>query len=333
MKKRHRQDIITQLLKRKDEESAITINEIFQHLITQGFEGSDRTIRRDIEELSASAGIVSTEEVPERFYINKDYSFLHNLELNEESLQTVLIALNSLKKTSHEYFEESATQAENAIYAALAPDIEASLRQTKERYFFDFSMAGRPTNDNNKDFQKIMQAIRTNRIITCRNLSPYKKENHDEIKRVAPYRFILAAGIPYLLVEDQKIKKIKTYRMCRVVDVELTEDKFDPREISDSDIPNFIGGWGATEERPTYIEFHCKEAMGTFFLEKKIHHSQKVIKVKRGQYKVTLNCAMSTEITRLLASFGPQLISVSPRELYDNIVDIFEEGLEAMKVS
>jgi len=332
MRKRQRQDIIIQFLKRKDPESAVPVSTIFKYLQSQGYNGTDRTVRRDIEELSADMGLTSTEDKPERYYISKEYNFVHNLELNEESLQTVLIALNSLKKTSHEYFEESATQAENAIYAALAPDIEASLRQTKERYFFDFSMAGKPIKDNNKDFQKIMQAIRTNTIITCKNNSPYK-ENNNSKKTICPHRFILAAGIPYLLAKDLNDNKIKTYRMCRIVDVELLKEKFEPQQLKDSDIPNFIGGWGATEENATKIEFHCKEKMGTYFKEKMIHHSQKVVKTSSGEYKVNLECAMSSEITRLLASFGPELISVSPRQLYDDIIDIFEGGLESIKAS
>lgn len=329
MKKRQRQDIIIQFLKRKDEESAVPVSTVYEYLLSQGYTGSDRTVRRDIEELSNDTGLVSTEDSPERYYISKEYNFIHNLELNEESLQTVLIALNSLKKTSHEYFEASATQAENAIYSALAPDIEASLRQAKERYYFDYSMAGRPTKNNNRDFQKIMHAIRESYIIQCKNDSPYKTKEENSRERVfAPYRFVLAAGIPYLIVKDVESDELKTLRACRVTGVKITKDKFDSKEADSLDLKNFIGGWGAHEKDSVEIEIVCERSMGKYFEEKKVHPSQEVQIQKDGNYRIQLSCALSSEITRLVASFGGQLISAAPKQLFDEIKDVWSSGLK-----
>ena len=233
LSKTRRQDLIFQHLKGKNNESALSAMAIEAILKTEGIIINLRTIRRDLVDLTISHGLCSTNGRPETYYPSKDYEQKYELQLNENTLQVLLIALNNLKFTSHNYFKNFSTEAESAIFSNLAPEIEKQLRKSKERYYFDYSITGKPSSSNTKDFEKIMQAIRENKIVSCVNDSPYKDENYNKNRRYfAPYIFILTSGIPYLIVQDQKDMTFKNLRATRLKKVRLSSKSFIPIDFN-----------------------------------------------------------------------------------------------------
>ena len=126
--KQSRHEIIFQILKSRDKDSALSAKEIHQRILNEGIEINLRTIRRDLESLSASHGLSSDEGRPEKYFPFKDFNFKYDLQLNENTLQVLMIALNNLKQTSHEYFENLATQAETTILNSLDTTLAQELR-------------------------------------------------------------------------------------------------------------------------------------------------------------------------------------------------------------
>ena len=127
-----RQDLIFQFLKVRSEQSALSVNEIRDLLKNEDIDVDLRTIRRDLVELSNSHGLLSTETRPERYYPSKDYEIKYQLYLNEKTLQVLLIALNNLKFTSHEYFKNFSTEAETAILNSLDQLLVDDLKKSKK---------------------------------------------------------------------------------------------------------------------------------------------------------------------------------------------------------
>ena len=327
--KNRRQDLIFQVLKGRDADTSLSAMDIENALKTEGVIVDLRTIRRDLTDLTDTHGLASTESRPEKFYPAKDYELKYELHLNENTLQVLLIALNNLKFTSHDYFKNFSTEAETAILNSLDTKIAETLRESKTKYFFDYSTAGKPAGANTKDFEKIMIAIRENKIITCNNDSPYRSDEYNsKRRRFAPYIFILTSGIPYLIVQDQYDFTFKKLRATRIKNVHLSTKSFERVKIENEiHLETLIGGWGGLSEGAEEIKVNCDAQMATYFQERIIHPTQIVKKLSKDSFEITFNCAKSSELARLISSFGGSVSSVSPSDLYENVKAIWSSGM------
>ena len=327
-----RQERILQLLSHiRSEDYALTISEIYDDLRQSGFTMSKRTVDRDIKALSISTGIASNEQGTPRYFISADYKIQHNVRLNSDSLQTIFIALKQLGESSHNYFKEMATQAQTTIGNALSEDLKKELNKHKQKYYFESGLA-KPSSSNPNDFRSILHALRENLIFTCLNKSPYQSQAKQERERMfAPIVFIMSANIPYLIVRDIDDKKIKKLRVTRISNVDVTNDSFERTEEEMSlKLTGMIGGWGGIDEDAQDITITCKSYLATYVDERVIHHSQQVTELKNGNHKITMSCAPSHELVRLLSSFGDEIISVAPQDIYDEVIAIWEGGIDSL---
>ncbi len=328
--KNTRKNVIFQILKGHDENSGLTAMEIQQALESEGIHVNLRSVRRDITDLSGSHGVGTNEGRPERFYPTKDFKLKYDLQLDEGTLQTLMIALNNLKCTSHEYFNQYASDAESVILDSLSTNISKELRESKERYYFDYSNTGKPLANNFNDFEKIMIAIRQNRIITCINDSPYKNEKYNQkIRKFAPYVFILNSGTPYLIVQDIESSEFKKLRLTRIHKVVLSKDSFTRVDLKNIlNLKNSIGGWGGIAEETIKVSITCDPEMATYFKEKTIHSSQILKKLDSSNYLLEFECAHGSNMIRLISSFGGSIINIEPQEIFDEVKDIWKSGLK-----
>lgn len=328
--KQRRQELIFQILKGRCNDDGLTATQVHERLSNEGHLIDLRTVRRDLDDLTTSHGLCSDELRPERYYPAKDYQLKYEIHLNENTLQVLLIALNSLKFTSHDYFKNFATETETIIFNSLNTEVAESLRQSKEKYYFDYSTAGKPAASNTKDFEKIMNAIRENKIITCNNDSPYKSEAYNEKRRrFAPYIFILTSGIPYLIVQDQNDLTFKKLRATRIKNVKLSKESFERVDIKNEiHLETLIGGWGGISKDSIDVRINCDSRMATYFQERIIHPSQEITKISENEFEVSFCCARSSELTRLISSFGGHVNSVTPDDLYQEVREIWEAGMK-----
>ncbi len=309
--------------------SAISITEIRKKLLSNDIDVDTRTVRRDIEELSNGRGLVETDDYPAKYFISPDYELEHKLKLNEDTLEVLLMALNNLKHTSHSYFYEHATSAENAILNNLKEKTNQKLIKQKKNYYYDYSMSGKPNTTDHTDFNKILKAMRTKKVITCQNHSPYKNAAYNEqLRQFAPLVFILTSGTPYLLVKDLKDDKLKKIRITRLKYINITDIDCDIPNQEEFNLESGLGGFGGTKDESERITIMCDEVLGTYFEEKIIHKSQEVIKHSETSYEIHLECTVSSELSRLLASFGGHLTSVTPKEIQSSVEEIWNSGLK-----
>ena len=327
--KSQRQNLIFQYLKDLNESSALTINQIHEKLEIEGIKVSRKAVTRDIDDLSSSHGICSTETRPNKYFAFSDFGIKYDLSLSEPTLQALMIALNNLRQTSHNYFHGMTIEAETAILDSLDEKLSRKLRESKDRYHFECSTAGKPTESDSKDFQTVMQAIRENKVITFKNYSPYQdKEYNERLRRFAPYIFSLSAGTPFLVAKDIEDGNIKMLRVTRMREVELTDLSFTPDDINEINLESVIGGFGGPNENSEEIKVICNSQMGTYFKERTIHKSQTVEKLGEDKYLVSFNCANSREIIRMIASFGGCVKSVEPVQIYSEVKKIWSQGLK-----
>lgn len=329
-----RQELILQLLRGLSEESALSIADIHERLTDQGIEIDARTARRDINDLSRDYGLLSTEDHPERFYLSSDYHFKHQVQFTEEELQVMMIALNNLKHTSDKYFEKITSNLETLIMKNLPTETVKSLKEEKKKYFFDYSLSGRPQSSEEKDFEFILEALRSNKCFTCKNISPYKKmAQQDRLRTFAPYRFVLTGGVPYLLVRDIDDKQVKRLRLNRVKSVKIIDQSVDPKFKFDWDgfTKESFGGFGGESQRSELVELICDETMANYFFEKKIHHSQRLVQLDQDRYKLSLKVPISSELLRLIASFLPHVHELITENIRIQLMQIIGRAMRRLE--
>ncbi len=334
LNKAKRHELIIQILRGLSVESAMTVTEIFDALKNRGEAIDSRTVRRDIDDLSSNYGLLSTEEYPTRFYLSSDYHFKHQVQFSEPELQVLMIALNNLKQTSDLYFEKVASSLETLIMRNLPTPTVKILKEESKKYFFDFSLVGKPQSSIEKDFEAILLALRTNKCFTCKNVSPYKKmTNQDRIRTFAPYRFVLTGSVPYLLVQDLDDQQIKRLRLNRVKQVKLLDREVDQklkvdwtRYTTDS-----LGGFGGESQVNEDVEIICDETMAIYFQEKKIHSTQKLNQIDGDRYRLNFKVPLSLEFQRLIGSFLPHIHEIHNELLKKEIMKSFSKAMRKIE--
>jgi predicted DNA-binding transcriptional regulator YafY len=333
-KKAKRHDQILLLLKGREESSALKISDLCEQLDQAGFGVDVRTVRRDIEEMSTEYGILGCEGYPERYYLSSDFHFKHQVMFTDEELQVLMISLNNLKHTSDKYFQSMASQVENSILKNLPIQTVATLRQEKEKYFYDFSISGKPESSSEKDFKLLMEALRRNKQFSCKNISPYKDHKKQERMRYfSPYKFVLTAGIPYLLVQDVEDKQIKRLRLNRVKEVKILDAQVDVKlKVNwDKYTVESLGGYGGADQKNEDVVIICDQTMAFYFQEKTIHSSQKMAMLDENKYKLTFKVPLSFEFIRLISSFLPHILDIQNVGLKEQILTKVSQALRTIK--
>jgi predicted DNA-binding transcriptional regulator YafY len=334
LNKAKRHQLIVQLLRGLTEESAMTVTEIFEELQNRGENIEARTVRRDFEELSSEYGLASTEGYPVRYYLSSDYHFKHQVQFSEPELQVLMIALNNLKHTSDLYFEKVASSLETLIMKNLPTSTVKALKEESKKYFFDFSLVGKPQSSAEKDFEAILLALRTNKCFSCKNISPYKKKtNQDRLRTFAPYRFVLTAGVPYLLVQDIEDHEIKRLRLNRVQQVKILDLAVDPKiKVNwDKYTTESLGGFGGEKQVNEEVEIICDEIMAIYFQEKIIHSTQKLTQIEDNRYRLSFKVPLSSEFQRLIGSFLPHIYEIHNEPLKRDIVKRFKNAMKKIE--
>lgn len=334
--KSQRKNLILGLLRGRTSESALSVLELTKLLVDKNIDVTDRTVRRDMLELSSEFGLASTEDFPERYFLTADYHIKHQILFSDVELQVLLIALNNLKHTSDKFFESVAAGIEGHILKNLPTDALKVLQTESKKYFFDMSLAGKPKSSAEKNFGLILEALRTNKCFTCKNISPYKSRKLQErLRSFAPYRFVLTAGVPYLLVQDLDDKQIKRLRVNRIESVKLLE-----RDVDHSLKVNWekyttqsLGGFGGEAQELHRVIINCDETMANYFIEKTIHASQKVQQLDEGSFRLQFDVPLSHDFVRLVASFLPHIYDIANPTLGAMIIQSFGPALRRLKVA
>ncbi len=316
---------IFSLLRRLGQSNAMSIREIYLYMKDLGFNYSQKTIERDLDALTLERGIVATESYPKKFYATGDFNFKQELVLDFSVIETIHIALQNLRETSHDYFDEQIKRAEVAFEETLSTELSDHLLGVKHKYHFDYGLTGKPVHSNSRNIKLILSALREEKTFSCYNASPYKDDT--ELKHLAPLYFVLSSGMPYLIAKDLADDSVsfKRFRLTRLSKVKLG-GVFD---ILEYQIPyesiESIGGWSG---EPKEIRIHANAKLGTFFLEKVLHPTQKVEKLNSDEYLISFTAPLSNELKRILAGFGGDIYHVAPLELEEGISTIWNEGFK-----
>ena len=100
MSKLQRQNQIKRMLSHTCSASALSITEIADRLNDEGFNINRKTVVRDIEDISRAYPLCEGESNPRRFYFDGEFKLDFELVFDQNQLQNIVLALQTLKQMS-----------------------------------------------------------------------------------------------------------------------------------------------------------------------------------------------------------------------------------------
>lgn len=284
----------------------------------------DSTIEKDIKYMREEheAPICYSRLNNGYYYSDKKYS-LNQMPLSDTDIETVKTAINILKQFKHSSlfskFETAIDKISNRI------NISKNVQDLAIDKYVQFET--NPKIGGSEYLEKILEAIKNKNIIQF----GYKsyQSNEGKIRRIQPYLLKEYKNRWYLIGKSELKNKILTFGLDRIYDIEILSTVFkqDPSFSSDMFFKHSIG-ITTTDKLPSNIKISTNEILSKYLLSQPIHHSQKFLGEKNGEYIFTYYLLQTYELRMQILSFGEEARVIEPKELVEEIKEINKKVLE-----
>ncbi len=321
-----RQNHIKRLLSLTSEESALSITEIAEKLNIEGFNINRKTVERDIEDISLNHPLSETASNPRRFYFDGEFKLDFELVFDEDELQTIVLALESLKQMSPKVLKSICSKVETTLVSKLPRALGKEFEYLKSISNVSPTILGEGGEIERVVFDTVLTCLRKGRVFTCQYSSPDEARFSNRIRSFAPLKLHFV-GAPYLYVYDCENQEIKLLRISRIKNAQRTEEVVDKKRVKDIKLDHVFGAFGRGDEKIVHYHITCTKPMAVKFNEQKIHPSQKIEVLKDGLFKISFVVHDSDEVVRLLGQYGEFIKDISPVSSYEKVKNIWKKGL------
>ena len=309
--------ILNLIIKMQSRYSGITLNDIQEEL-----EVSRRSAERlrdvliweipQIEELPTTGrekhwGFSRSSHLREIISFSKDeIAELEGIK-NNLQLDSTKDVLNGIVDKLKALSRKNATEIEDAIEILLKT--EGSAVTQKPSYKIDIQI-----------LDTIRQAIKENLRIKC------KYDGRDKI--LSPFGIVYGANIYLIGVEGDKPDPY-VYRLHKVTDIELTEEKFDK---GDFDIKEYANrSFGVYQNEIIKVELRFSKEVAEDVLNYNFNPTQKVKQNEDGTVTVKFKASGELEILWHIFRWSDKVQIISPKSLKKEYVEYLENVLEVQK--
>jgi predicted DNA-binding transcriptional regulator YafY len=277
-----------------------SFSDIRNFLFEQGFEVSDRTIQRDIEQIRFDFGIEITYDREQAGYF-----------INEEETFSIEGFIRFLE------------------IANTANILTETLMQGKEALnFIDFESSGQLK--GLEYLKKLLFAVRNNRLITF----TYKKfdtdkENHIQLK---PYMLKEYQSRWYVIGIAEGMDQFRTFGADRLLSLEVSENTFkrnprrDPRKLFESTIGLTYSAAKVEEVILSFTPFQ-----GNYIKTLPWHTSQQIITDNEKELRIKLRVVPNYEFIQKILMHIQTLVVIQPQSLVNQIRQILQNSLNNYK--
>lgn len=323
-----RQNHLKRLLSHTSEESAFSITELAEALKGEGYKITRKTIERDIEDISIDYPLCETAANPRRFFFDGEFKIDFELLFDEGQLQTIVLALQTLKQVSPGVLKSLCTEVEGTLISKLPKALGKEFNHLKSLSYAGATVLGEGGDIEPGVLQTVLVALRKGFAFECQYLSSDDTGTAQRVRKFAPLKLHFA-GAPYIYVYDCEDGVIKLLRISRIHQIKKLELKVNRKRAEEINLEHVFGGYGKGTERVIHYEVTCSRPMALRFKDHKIHPSQKIEVLKGGQFLITFSVHDSLEVIRLLAQYGEFIKNVKPATEYEKIKEIWKKGLSA----
>jgi predicted DNA-binding transcriptional regulator YafY len=323
-----RQNQIKRMLSLTSEESALSITEIADRLNDEGYGINRKTVERDIEEISSSHPLSETDSNPRRFFFDGEFKLNFELVFDEHQLQTIVLALESLKQMSPKVLKGLCSDVETTLVSKLPRALAKEFEHLKSISNASPTVLGESTDIDPEVFDTVLTCLRKGKVFECQYSSPDEARVSDRKRSFAPLKLHFV-GSPYLYVYDCENNEIKLLRISRIKNAIKTDLNVDKKRAKEIKLDHVFGAYGRGDEKIVNYAIKCTKPMAMKFKEQKIHPSQKIEVLKDGLFEITFTVHDSDEVVRLLSQYGEYIREIRPEGAYEKVKEIWKKGLKA----
>lgn len=321
-----RQNRIKRLLSLTSEETALSITEIAERLKNEGYSINRKTVERDIENISCTHPLSETDSIPRRFYFDGEFKLDFELVFDENQLQTIVLALETLKQMSPKVIKGMCQNVETTLVSKLPRALAKEFEHLKSISNSSPTVLGEGGDIDAGVLDTVLTCLRKGKVFECQYTSPDQARFSNRKRTFAPLKLHFV-GAPYLYVydcEDGQIKMLRISRISNAIKINQNVDKSRSREIK---LDHVFGAFGRGDEKIINYTVKCTKPMAMKFKEQKIHPSQKIEILKDGHFQINFTVHDSDEVIRLLSQYGEFIKDINPSSAYERVREIWKKGL------
>ena len=276
------------------------------------------TIEKDIwamrneSELGYYAPIAYHRDQRGYYYEEDDYS-INEVSLNEEDLEAIRFATNTLIQFRDLPLFKQFDQAIGKIADRLsvAPDLDTSGVES----FMQFEST--PSTKGSHHLAPLLNAIKEKKKVELK----YQKFSDSTSTQylLNPYLLKEYRNRWYLLAWDENKESIRTFGCDRIVEVKVSERTYSEINFNSEEyFKHAIGITVIDDSPPIKVVFKCSEILASYLNSQPLHASQKVESIN-GEHRVTLNVLVTFELVQWLQGFTDEVTVIEPLHLRDKL--------------
>lgn len=133
----------------------------------------------------------------------------------------------------------------------------------------------------------------------------------------------------YLVAQDQKDKKVKTFGLDRISNLTIHKETFIIRDAIDIlDKYKFaFGVIGSEDEEPTEVILSFTPFQGKYVKSLPLHHTQNVLVDNQDETRISLHIYPAIDFVKELVSFGKDVNVLSPKWLKNEVLQFHKEAV------
>ena len=291
---------------------------------------STRTIRRDLEALQ-EAGFPLFDEVHDgrRYWTLEQRAFrrLDETGFNLAELSALYFSRTLVECLAATPFREDVRKAFDKLAAALTP----GMRQFLDRLPLAIQAKADPGTRTVAADERTAGATQTARVAQLLDATLHHRRvsmryhsfssNREKAYFVEPQRLVFAQGGLYLVAFVPEYEQLRTFSVDRILAQSLTEERFEPRDLSED---AFAHSLGVHQGAPERVVIAFEPRMAKYVKGRIWHRSQQVEDQADGSVVLTLTVSNDWALRSWILGFGPLARVIAPPELAAQILEEVE---------
>jgi predicted DNA-binding transcriptional regulator YafY len=275
-----------------------------------------RTVYRDLDALMFAGFPVVSERRDNRVY----YRFLDSFRFGDvpfTSDEVLALALSEdlLGSLEGTVFHDSIRSALAKLRAGLGPELTQFLEQMRE----SFRVLPGP-HKRYAEFRDTIQAL-NDAVLQRRTIAMHYRTGRTgetSERKLDPYRVWYKAGGLYVIGHDHRSNEIRTFAVDRILELKLTEHRFDPDPGFDFD-SYLASSFGVIAEAAVEVHIRFDRQWRTHVQEHTWHSSQQLVVLDDGGVELHMEVGGTAELRNWVLSFGAGAEVLEPAALRDEV--------------
>jgi proteasome accessory factor B len=290
-----------------------------------------RTIRRDLEALQ-EAGFPLFDELHDgkKFWTLEQRAFrrLDDTGFTLAELSALYFSRTLAECLAGTPFQQDVRRAFDKLSGALTPGMRQFLdrlplaiqakAEPGARALADAD-AGGPSGKQSSRVAQLLDATLHHRRVIIRYYS--FSSNREKSYTIEPQRLVYAQGGLYLVAFVPEYKALRTFSVERILSLSLTEERFEPQELSEDAFAHSLGVHEGTPER---VEIAFEPRMARYVRERVWHASQEIREQADGGVILALTVSNDWALRSWILGFGPVARVLAPPHLAAQILEEVE---------